>query len=349
MRLTPSHKTLHLCYGFMLTLTLWMLVTVLLLGFQCPPPRPWEFMLRRSERCSVEIAALYYSIGVVDILTDLIIIATPAVVVWNVRISRSQRFTVIGVFSCRLATCICAAQLLSSIPGFASSMDRSWEAVIPQAWRQADQCLSIITACIPCMRPFLASLESGLMDSSMEGLISRTYGGQPEPDRGKRRRPGSLALTSFAAGGRNAIIIPRAKNEAKAGEQNEARNPVNRKGHVESLLASNSAVVLAADRTLSPGESNNICSGIHTKATSQTSLMAKKSVRNRPGVENTLRNHQTQGPRSTDSTKLLTSCRSDGPNKDLPTRIDEGRITQTREIVVSIDHEDPNEGVGGGC
>jgi hypothetical protein len=350
IRLTPSQKILHLCYSFIIALTLWVLATTLLLGFQCPLARPWEFLPRTSGKCSVDIAALYYSIGAVDILTDLIIIATPVVVVWDVRISRSQRFTVIGVFSCRLATCICAALLLSSIPGLVSSSDPSWKVVTPQAWKQSVQCLSIITACIPCMRPFLASLESGFMDSSMEGLISRTYGGHSGQDSDRRRSPGSLALTSFAAGGRKAIIIPRTTGVAKGSEQHEVKKSVNRNGHLQSLLSSNSVVEPAPGLALSPNGSSSIYSPPLAKSTSQMSLMAKKSVRSRPGAESPVVGHQTQASRGTDSTKLLTSCCSDGPNKHLAaTSLDEGCIRQTRDIVVSIDHENSHKVVGGGC
>jgi hypothetical protein len=339
MRLTPSYKTLYFCYGFVVALTLWMLGTVFLLAFQCPLPQPWDFMPLRLEKCAVDIARLYFSIGAVDILTDLIVIVTPAVIVWNVQISRRQRFTVIGVFSSRLAVCICSALLLASLPTFLKSRDRSWEAVRPQTWRQVVQCLSIITACIPCLRPFLASLESGFMDSSMQGVIGRTYGGDSSERGGKKKGPNSSPLTSFAAGSHRAIIVPRnlkSSFDIEKAKSDKTASSTIWAGSVLSprslaLSAPRGSVILDSGGVSSSGPKNHSCNCLplppRTSAESQRDHTRPHKIHGRKG-------------RSTDSINVLASRKSGRLSENTQAqRANESFIRETREVIISIERE----------
>ncbi len=340
IRLTPSYKTLYFCYGFVITLTLWMLGTVFSLAFQCPLPKPWDFMPLKLAGCGVNIAGIYYSIGAVDIFTDLIIIATPAVIVWDVQISRRQRLTVIGVFSSRLTVCVCSALLVASIPAFIESSDRSWEAVTPQTWRQVVQCLSIITACIPCLRPFLASLESGFMDSSMDGVIGRTYGGASGHGSGKKKGPSSFALTSFAAGGRRAIIIPRSPNENRDVEKDKSRELASGAIWAGSLLSPRNQA-LAADQ--GPGTRNRssiVYSGLETHPSTHIPSTREISARSHRASIGAGPSHQSRKRRSTESIDVPASRSSRWLNeKKQPGGVDEGCIRETREVVISIERE----------
>lgn len=341
MRLTPSHKTLYFCYAFVTTQTLWMLGTVFSLAFQCPLPQPWLFMPLRSANCVVNITGVYYSIGAIDILSDLIIIATPAVIVRNVQISRRQRFTVIGVFSIRLVVCICSGLFLVSLPAFIRSSDRTWEAVTPQIWRQVVQCLSIITACIPALRPFLASLESGFMDSSMDGVIGRTYGGLSGQSSSKTKGPESLALTSFAAGGRRAIIIPRILNKNLEDGSNKSRALASGAVCPAGSFLSPRSQALAEQQDLGTlNESSTVSSMSHDhpfKRISSTTGITSGSRRvfNKPSPS-----YHARGERSTDSIDMTASqsCRS--LHKNMQTgSMGEGCIRETREVVISVEHE----------
>jgi hypothetical protein len=338
MRLTPSYKTLYFCHVLIFALTLWMVGTVLSLAFQCPLPRPWDFMPLHSIQCGASIAGLYYSISAIDILTDLIIVATPAIIVWNVRISRGQRYTVIGVFSSRLSVCICSALLLASVPAFVKSSDRSWEAVTPQTWRQVVQCLSIITACIPCMRPFLASLESGFMDSSMQGVLGTTYGGASGQYGGEKKGPNSYALTSFAAGGHRAIIIPRAlgsNHDVEANTSNELEPNLN---FGTSLLPPRLAAISASEgswalsRSDSPFLGNTKHSSYRTPSTTTISSGCRGDSKRLEAC------HQEVRVGSADSIKMLASRSSRRLNGNMqPESVDEGCIRETREVMISVE------------
>jgi hypothetical protein len=332
MRLSPSHRVVYSCLGLIAALTLWMLGIVFSLAFQCPLSRPWDFMPLHLEKCGVNIAAVYFSIGAVDILSDAIIIATPGFIVWNVQISRRQRCTVIGVFASRLAVCVCSGLLLVSIPAFIKSTDRSWEALTPQIWRQAVQCTSIITACIPCLRPFLVSLESGFMDSSMQGVIGKTYGGGSGQGSGRNNGTGSFALTSFTLSGRMAIIIPRSRNKVDDVEGNESKELTCRPVAAASLLSPRSPETTALQQI---GHSE-----IDKRAPICVSPNTKASGSRRECSKGRDTSYQAGEGRSTKSVNMLASRTSRRSHESLqPGNANKGCIRETREVVISIERE----------
>lgn len=163
-----------MCYGLLALIGLWALIMFFLFAFQCPTPSPWDY----TQQCPISTSGLYYAFGATDILTDLLVTLLPAYVIWSVQIPLRKRITVIAVFASRLLVPLLAALRLASLPHYLDREDnRSWEAVTPQTWLQIVQCVSIITACIPCLKPFLESLESGFMDMSMATHTGATYGG----------------------------------------------------------------------------------------------------------------------------------------------------------------------------
>ncbi|KAI9843987.1 MAG: hypothetical protein M1838_002393 [Thelocarpon superellum] len=162
-RLTASKSTRQVCRLVMILVGAWSIAAAFALVFQCQAPHTWDFT---PGRC-VDQGALYYANGVINIVTDLMIIALPAAIIWSVLITRKQRMTVIFVFGIRITLCALTIAQLMSLGPLLSSADQTWENVNPSLWNQGVMNWSIITACIPCLRPFLASLQSGLLDTAM--------------------------------------------------------------------------------------------------------------------------------------------------------------------------------------
>ena len=338
MRLTPSHNILYFCYGFITTLTMWMLASVFSLAFQCSLPQPWDSMQLHLATCEVSIAGLYYSNGAVDVLSDIVIIFTPTLIVWNVQISRAQRFTVIGVFGSRLAVCTCSALLLASVPEFIKSSDRSWEAVTPQIWRQVVQCLSIITACIPCLRPFLASLESGFIDSSMRGVVGKTYGGGSGQGTSDKKVPSSFAMTSFAARDRRAIIANGTQGNNSEIEANTLVELERKENSTKSLLSPRFAATEVHEPSGALKRSGTVHSGHKTCPCSQVPSMTTISSDCRRDSKRIDTFHQDRRAGKIESIEVLPSRNSGGLNDHMqPRRMDNGRIRETREVLVSIE------------
>jgi hypothetical protein len=119
-------------------------------------------------RC-INLAAFTRATTAFDIVTDLFLVALPIYIFGTMNFQKSGRWTVIGVFSVRIFTIIPSIMRMLNIkPAFGNEgSDFTWTCVPFEIWTAIALHCSIITASVPCVRPFLRSLESGLLDSSM--------------------------------------------------------------------------------------------------------------------------------------------------------------------------------------
>ncbi|KAI0019843.1 hypothetical protein F4780DRAFT_409168 [Xylariomycetidae sp. FL0641] len=161
--LTPSSTIQHMLLGFTVFTILWCLSAVFSFSFQCGAKLP----TREPDSLCDDEGALYFAHGIINILTDIFLIALPILVLWKVQMCAEQRFTVLGLFWTRLTVCITVGIGLGSIRPHGPSGDPTWNNVFPSLWGQIAVHLSIITACIPSIKPFLNSLQSSLVDSGV--------------------------------------------------------------------------------------------------------------------------------------------------------------------------------------
>jgi hypothetical protein len=185
VRLSPVQNTRRICYALLALVALWAIIYLFLFAFQCSLPRPWDNT--SDDTCNISISGLYYSFSATDMVTDLLVTLLPAYVIWNVQIPLRKRIAVIAVFGSRILSIVFMALRTAYLSQYINTpTDRSWEATTPQTWTQIVQCIAIITACVPCLKPFLESLESGFMDLSLTHHTGATYGNASSGSNGHR-------------------------------------------------------------------------------------------------------------------------------------------------------------------
>jgi len=94
----PQRYVLHACRVLLGVIGLWAVSSIIALACQCDFPHPWDFT---NGRC-INQSGLYYSIGVINILTDVAIVALPIVTMWTVQVSQQKRWLVNSLFAVRL-------------------------------------------------------------------------------------------------------------------------------------------------------------------------------------------------------------------------------------------------------
>ncbi|KGQ08132.1 hypothetical protein BBAD15_g6512 [Beauveria bassiana D1-5] len=140
----------------------WAVASVVVVIFQCQISSPWNFY---TGKC-VDLPAFWLFFEILNILTDLATIVAMMELVWNIQAQKSMKSLVIFIFGSRvliIPAAIChIIYLKRAVTDFKSTGDTFafWPPVII---RQVVQCLSIATACIPYLKPFLDNLESGQM------------------------------------------------------------------------------------------------------------------------------------------------------------------------------------------
>jgi hypothetical protein len=135
--------------------------------FACELPTPWKY---HSEQC-IKLDSFTRAIGIMDMTTDLLLVALPVYLFSRVRYTGSGRWTVIIVFSMRALIIIPGILRFLAVPkafDWSTNGDASWYAVPFLIWECVTVHFSVISASIPCVRPFLRSLESGRYDASMK-------------------------------------------------------------------------------------------------------------------------------------------------------------------------------------
>ncbi|KAL8703402.1 MAG: hypothetical protein Q9201_003405 [Fulgogasparrea decipioides] len=170
--LTPVqlHKTFIRVLGAFTVL--WMLSSFFVIGFQCHLASAWQIL---ENRC-IDITTFWAYNHVVNVLTDLALIGLPWVILSNLQVEAWRKVIIIGCFAaCILVVAIIILQiyyLLSQTTGTRDLTFNTWRVVL---LAEVVLSLSLLTACIPYLKPFMEALETGMIRAG-GGATSHGHG-----------------------------------------------------------------------------------------------------------------------------------------------------------------------------
>ncbi|OAA39933.1 hypothetical protein ISF_09835 [Cordyceps fumosorosea ARSEF 2679] len=214
-----SHR--RIIQAIELLIALWAVTGILVVLFQCQLPSPWFYI----ERKCIQRVAFWTCFSVVNIITDLLLIGIMVENVRRIQTSWSKKVLVICVFGSRiLVTPAIIAQIVYLPRGLAAADATfvSWELAVITA---VVTCTSILAICVPNLKPFLDSLESGQIrvdDLRRQGKSSS--GGYGSYNRNASGGSGS------GSGGR------RSGNNRSHGGNNSRRDPLASKASQRSKM-----------------------------------------------------------------------------------------------------------------
>ncbi|KAI1767157.1 hypothetical protein GGR53DRAFT_145263 [Hypoxylon sp. FL1150] len=139
----------------------WTFSSILTLLFQCDTPRVWDAI---TNEC-IDQRAIWNYINAVNIILDICLIWLPFTVVWELKTKLKRKLVVMSCFATRILTIAAIGwQVFESqkIPNHQDLTFTYWPLAVATSLVQS---LGIMTACAPYMKPFLDSLESGLIRS----------------------------------------------------------------------------------------------------------------------------------------------------------------------------------------
>ncbi|KAH6852878.1 hypothetical protein BKA58DRAFT_61506 [Alternaria rosae] len=147
---------------------LWGLSAVFLIAFQCPSPQRWDIT---NPRCMDLCAVRTYN-AVMNIATDLALAGVPTLMVLPLQITPEKRFTLITGFWSRIVVVFASAAQIAyirSLPPNSDLLHSIWQIVV---CGQIVQVASIMTSTIPFLKPFMMSLDSGLLSAQHAGVAT---------------------------------------------------------------------------------------------------------------------------------------------------------------------------------
>ncbi|KAF2756441.1 hypothetical protein EJ05DRAFT_539405 [Pseudovirgaria hyperparasitica] len=158
--ITPVKIHRYAIYAAGLVTLAWAISGLFVIGFQCDGPDRWVL---GKTRC-IELTGTRTYIAAGNILTDLALIAIPTAVISRVKLPLTKRLTLLSGFWVRLVVIgVTTTQIV-----FLQELNYADDNLLQNIWkvvicREAVQCSSIMTACIPFLKPFMGSLQSGFL------------------------------------------------------------------------------------------------------------------------------------------------------------------------------------------
>ncbi|KAJ9656657.1 hypothetical protein H2198_004776 [Neophaeococcomyces mojaviensis] len=158
----PQRRVLLASQALLGVSIIWGLASVIAISLQCSPSR-WVMGPNASNTC-VSQRAMQITIRSIDALIDVAIVLLPIFMMQSVQTSFSKKLWVVALFATRMITPIMTLVSVATLSDFYDALteDRPFHAITPLIWTSVALCLSIITACIPSIKRFLADWASGL-------------------------------------------------------------------------------------------------------------------------------------------------------------------------------------------
>ncbi|CAD6583794.1 MAG: hypothetical protein ASARMPRED_001505 [Alectoria sarmentosa] len=156
--------------------TLWAAIAILTTGFQCHLPRSWDFI---HNACFNRTSWAYF-VAIVNGLTDITLVILPSMIVLRLKVAARKKAILLVFFMARLTylhltflpntvTKPVTSVIAAIIPQI-TYLDRTSHTPDPthSTWpviicTQIIQCLSIVTACVVYLKPFLDSIQTGFI------------------------------------------------------------------------------------------------------------------------------------------------------------------------------------------
>ncbi|KIX04957.1 uncharacterized protein Z518_05829 [Rhinocladiella mackenziei CBS 650.93] len=161
----PLKSVVIACYGMLVFVGVWGVASVFVLAFQCFPNR-WVLGPDSGlgNNTCIDQYAMQVAIRSLDIASDVGIVLLPILMMQKVQVAPKKRLVVMALFGLRIATPILTAITILSLDDFYHStpQDRPWNAITPAIWTSVALNVSIVTACIPSIKRFLADWAAGL-------------------------------------------------------------------------------------------------------------------------------------------------------------------------------------------
>ncbi|RAO73226.1 uncharacterized protein BHQ10_009238 [Talaromyces amestolkiae] len=163
------HKII--CRWSSLLVAVWTIPVVFTLAFKCGASSPWDL---ENGHC-IKIFDFWAAISPIDIITELVICLLPIYIVKPVQMRIGKKLTVVTAFIFRILVIITTIARLIFMSRADSLADMNTAAFATSITTQLTLCLSVMTACIPCLKPFLDAFDSGMLNVSLHERVDGSY------------------------------------------------------------------------------------------------------------------------------------------------------------------------------
>ncbi|CAI6332054.1 unnamed protein product [Periconia digitata] len=178
---------------------LWGVSGILVTAFMCSLPGPWLFLEFLDGKKCIDIVKWVNYLSITNIVTEVLLISIP-LVLWNLRTSAGKRFSVSFAFMARLSIVAAVSIQLYYFNRYTLEFTEYWRVVLCV---QIAQNLSIITASLPCLSPFIIKILAGSVQTEnirFRGTQKFTMCGLiPPKNNGSKQNEGKISYDPMSS------------------------------------------------------------------------------------------------------------------------------------------------------
>ncbi|KAF2019062.1 hypothetical protein BU24DRAFT_111794 [Aaosphaeria arxii CBS 175.79] len=183
LRLFPGKADKIFNYTLMIFVTIYTVVCIFLMLFQCTPIRGyWDPSAKQS---CINTRVTLVVVAALNSLSDFLIFLWPAKPLWSLHLPMKQRISLIMIFAVGCTVCIAGICRMYYLEQYFDSYDLLWVGAIIWLVMSVEMNLGIICGCLSGVKPVLAVVFPRLFASSYKSNSRPTY-----PTYGRTTRPG---------------------------------------------------------------------------------------------------------------------------------------------------------------
>jgi hypothetical protein len=169
-------KSWVICTMVMILLVIWTIASTLLVSVGCSPR---SLVPEAASQTCPTIVARYKVVVATDIITDVVLVAVPAYLCWQLQMTIKLKLQVVAVFAFRLPLIALTSLFLTTWIRSLSIGNPGVHRAPAIIYQQAELCMSLMAATIPCLKSFLRSFDTG-------SGVKATFGSSNEHGSGDR-------------------------------------------------------------------------------------------------------------------------------------------------------------------
>lgn len=149
--------------------------------FTCKPVKAqWDLTVTNA--VCLDRRAVYLGVSLVNVVTDVVLLALPIPYIWNLHSPAFQRIVLVGIFSLGIFVSIVSIVRLTILMGLnLGKADITYQMSQVFIWSLVEVSIGLVCACLPSLRPAVRLLGLGRLFPSSSAMAQDAYVQQQTP------------------------------------------------------------------------------------------------------------------------------------------------------------------------
>ncbi|KAF2729356.1 hypothetical protein EJ04DRAFT_516021 [Polyplosphaeria fusca] len=186
-RITPDAKQQQFLAVGLGGCALFALVSVVLSLTRCDTSSPW---IQYGADCGA-LFAKWRAVAAFDVFSEIVVFSIPLTFLFGLQMKLDQKLKVVMAFALRLPVVVFALFRLYSLQKEIDSDDPTLAGALVYVWQQSEMHYSLIAATLPCVTPFLSSVNTHFGALELQSIAGSHAHSSPSTSR-KRSNAGLM-------------------------------------------------------------------------------------------------------------------------------------------------------------